>query len=105
MTFRENFRLALQSATPRLLDCMEMLLNQDDYVDLDTLTNHCDGRVQNVMMHFSQKFSQYGNQNVARRLYLCVRINGNIVEAYRLKPELHDIVEEILTQMGRHGGD
>lgn len=101
MTFREDFRLALLTATPRLLACMELLLNKNDYVELDTLTAHCGGRVQNVMKHFSEKFPRCGTQDVAERLYLCVKRKGGRVEAYRLKSELRDIVREVLAQMER----
>lgn len=97
MNFEEAFRRALLNSTDRLLNCMELLWIQGDYVNLDLLDNSA----QQVMGHFSTKVQQHWNNSVTKDLYLCVRMNGNIVEAYRLRNQLRGIVEDVLTQMGR----
>lgn len=99
MTFEEAFRQALLNSSPRLLDCMRQLLDRNDFVNLAVL----DPSAQQVMGHFSRRIERFWCHDVTREHYLCVRMNGNRVVAYRLKSELGDIVREVLAQMERRG--
>lgn len=101
MFSEDDFRLALQNATDMLIACMELLWQQNDYVNLDDLSNHCGGSAHHVMGYFSRGI--LGNQGggAVRRLYLEVQWDGTGVESYRLRAELRDIVEDVLRENGR----
>jgi hypothetical protein len=99
--FRRNFRRALLEATESLLVCMELLWNRDDYVELTELSDRCDCSAYHVMANFSRRLQTHQNHDAVRELYLDVRwgntVAMNQVESYRLRPELRDIVDDVLS--------
>ena len=99
--FANHFRLALQNATNMLMDCMELLWQRNGYVNLADLSNHCGGSAHHVMGNFSRSIPGNQGGGAVRDLYLEVRWVGNEVDAYRLRAELRDLVEEALREDGR----
>ena len=99
--FRHNFRRALLHSTDPLLCCMALLWNQDNYVKLTELSDRCGRSASHVMGNFSGRLDPDQNPDTVRELYLDVRYGGTVaenqVESYRLKPELRDIVDDVLT--------
>lgn len=95
MTFEDAFQQALlDTKSDRLPACMEMLLERNDFVPLAEL----DPSAQQVMGNFSTRIQTLWGCAVTKERYLCLRNIGHKREAYRLKPELSDIVEEVLAR-------